>query len=200
MPLFQNQYVGHTASGETWMFSFWTNTGETIDSMHSLGVSWINTFWVGGYDALTTAAVGVDQVFTREIVPGTGGQIRVRESIVSLDGVAAGDALSADQCIVVSLRTDLANRRGRGRFYLPQPAESTSTVEGRISSATITALLSALAAAWNAITPITEPVVYSRTNRSFEVVQRYNVGDLYDTQRRRENKLVEARQSADMPF
>lgn len=200
MPLFQNQYVGHTDTGETWNFSFWTNTGETIDSMHSLGVSWINTFWTGGYDAFTTTGVGVDQVNTREVVPGSGGQVRLRESAVSLSGADAGDSMPADVAICVSLRTDLANRRGRGRFYLPQPAQSTSAADGRIASATITGILSALSAAFNGITPATEPVVYSRTNRSFEVVQRYNIGDLYDTQRRRENKLVEARQGQDMPF
>lgn len=200
MPLFQNQYVGHTDSGETWIFSFWTNTGETIDSMNSLGVSWINTFWTGGYDAFCTAGVGVDQVNTREIIPGDGGQVRLRQAPVALSGVATGDSMPADVAIVVSLRTDLANRRGRGRFYLPQPAESTGTTDGRIAQATIDGIISALTAAWSAITPATEPVVYSRTNRSFEVVQRFNIGDLYDTQRRRENKLVEARTGADVPF
>lgn len=200
MPVFQNQFSGNTASGETWSFSFWTNTGETIDSMHSLGVSWLNTFWVGGYDAFTTPSVEATLVQTREIVPGTGGQVRLRESAVTLAGVAAGDAMPADVSICISWRTDLANRRGRGRSYLPQPAESTSTAEGRVSPATITGIISAVTSAMSAITPATEPIVYSRVNRSFEVTQRFNVGDLYDTQRRRENKLVEARQGADIPF
>lgn len=199
MALYQLQYQGSTAAGETWNFSWWGSALETIDSMSTIAQDWISTFWTGGYDAFVTPDVTVDAVNVREIVAGTGGQVRLREAALSLAGVSASPALPGDVAIVVSLRTDLANRRGRGRFYLPQPAENAVGDEGRIDGAAVTAILSALQSAWNGTASSVDTVVYSRTNRTFENVVTYNIGDLFDTQRRRENKLLENRTSNVMP-
>ena len=43
------------------------------------------------------------------------------------------------------------------------------------------------------------PVIYSRTGRSFVNITSFDIGDLFDTQRRRENKLLEARSTSAMP-
>lgn len=199
MPLFQNQYVGQTTEGETWIFSWWGDSSDSIDAVHQSSIDWINTFWVGGYDAFVVPDVQVTAVNTREITVSDGGQVRLRESAVSLVGASTGATLGADVAIVVSLRTDLANRRGRGRFYLPQPADNTISIEGRVAASAVTGIISALTAAWNGSSATQTPVVYSRTGRQTNEVVTFNIGDLLDTQRRRENKLVESRTSASMP-
>lgn len=199
MALYQLQYGGHTASGETWNFSFWVDSVEALASTATAAEDWMNTFWTGGYDGLTTADVGVDVINTRQITESNGQQVALDENTVTLIGAATGNALPADVSIVTSLRTALANRSGRGRFYLPQPAASTSTTDGRLDALAQTALMSALTNAFGPMTPVWTPVVYSRTNRNTNVITTFNVGDLYDTQRRRENKLLEARSSAVMP-
>lgn len=199
MPLYQNQYTGQTVEGETWMFSWWGESASAIDTVHPTSVDWINTFWTGGYDAFCTAGVQVTGVNTREIVQGTGRQVRLRQSAVSLVGASVGATLGADVCIVVSLRTDLANRSGRGRFYLPQPADNTVSVEGRIAASAVTGIVSALTAAWTGVTTVQTPVVYSRVSAAVNEVESFDIGDLFDTQRRRENKLLEARSGAAMP-
>lgn len=199
MPMFKNEFEGSLDTGEQFIFGWWMDSSEAIDGAHTISQDWIAAFWTGGYDAFCTPGVEVTQVRTREVSPATGGQSRLRETVVSHPGVEPGDSMSPETCIVVSLRTDLANRSGRGRFYLPQPAEITNTAEGRISSGTVDGIVSALTNAWQAVSGLATPVVYSRTMGSHNDVVRFNVGDLYDTQRRRQNDLTESRSGADMP-
>lgn len=199
MPLYKNEYEGTLSTGEQFIFGWWMDSNEAIDGAHTISQDWIDTFWTGGYDAFVSTSVEVTQVRTREVTTGTGGQVRLRETSVSHPGVEAGDSMSPHTCIVVSLRTDLANRSGRGRFYLPQPAEITNTAEGRISSGTVSGIISALNAAWSGTSSLATPVVYSRTNSSTQNVVTFNVGDVYDSQRRRRNELTEARTSGSMP-
>lgn len=199
MPLYQHQYVGHTATGETWNFSWWADSTLGIEAEADAAVTWGSTFWLNGYDALTPASVGIDGVNVREITPATGLQIRLAERALELPGVAVGSALPADCAVVVSLRTDLANRRGRGRFYLPQPAVGTVTADGRITQTAVDAIIAVLGTAFTEYAALGNPVVYSRTNRQFTTITRMVVGDLFDTQRRRENKTLESRTSAVMP-
>jgi hypothetical protein len=102
--------------------------------------------------------------------------------------------------LVISLRTDISNRRNRGRFYLPQPAASQTTATGRVLADLITDLGASLAAAWSGYNTASDrPVIYSRTGRTTRNIVSFNVGDLFDTQRRRENKLLEARTTTAMP-
>jgi hypothetical protein len=102
--------------------------------------------------------------------------------------------------IVVSLRSPVANRTGRGRFYLPQPTTNALTAVGRLDETAQSTIVDALTAAWTQANAAGEnPVIYSRTQRATREITSFNVGDLFDTQRRRENALTENRVSAPMP-
>lgn len=198
MPLFQHRFGGHCASGDIFVFSWWSDSAGDIESVQNAAVTWATTFW-GGYDSLTTPDVGMDTVRTGLIDMATGQQQELAEDGVSLVGVAVGNALPADCAIVCSLRSNLANRRGRGRFYLPQPAASTLAADGRMATGINSDVADALLSAWQGFAGTGSPVVYSRVNRTTQVVTTFNVGDIFDTQRRRENSLVESRQSRTMP-
>lgn len=87
----------------------------------------------------------------------------------------------------------MATRAGRGRFYLPPLAVSTvadgrlsSTAQGTVSSA-VEAFLTSLGGA--SLTP----VVRGRSTHTSTPITRYDVGDVFDTQRRRRDKLIETR-------
>lgn len=201
MPLYQHRFHGHTAMGDIFVFSWWADSSRSTLAANTAAVAWLNTVWDGavansGYETLTTASVGVDRVTTGLINPLNGQQLELAEQTVNVPGTAAGNALPADVAIVVSLRTALANRRGRGRFYLPQPAASSLAATGKIAAAGITNLANALQSAWVTYNLGGHvPVVYSRTNRSVQAITSINIGDLYDTQRRRENAIAEVRQT-----
>lgn len=204
MALYQHRFQGVLPAGDIFVFSWWSESSVTIDTAQGVAVNWVTALWAGpgpgdGYASLCTAGVIVQRVSTGEITMATGQQQTLRETDVNLPGTAAGSALPGDVALVVSLRTQLANRSGRGRFYLPQPAASTLAADGKLAPAAQTDLADAAAAAWAASNTTLTPVVYSRTKRTTQTISSFNVGDLFDTQRRRENALTEVRTSRPMP-
>lgn len=204
MPLYQHRFQGVLPAGDVFVFSWWSDSSVTIDTAQGVAVQWVTDLWDppgagSGYASLCTAGVIVQRVTTGEITMATGQQQSLRETDVSLAGTAAGNALPGDVALVVSLRTALANRSGRGRFYLPQPAASTLTATGKLSPAAQTTLADAAAAAWTVANNTLNPVVYSRTRRTAQAINTFNVGDLFDTQRRRENAITQVRTSRVMP-
>lgn len=205
MPLFQHRYQGHLAAGDIFVFSWWSDTSLTIDTSHGNAVQWATDFFAGpggtdGYGAFTSTAVGIDRITTGEITTATGQQQSLRESVVTLTGDTVGTSLPQEVALVVSLRTALANRSGRGRFYLPQPSENATTDTGRLSGTAQTDIVAALDFAWGNSNAAGElPVIYSRTNRTTQAITSFDVGDLFDVQTRRQNSLTQVRVSEPMP-
>ena len=205
MPLYQHRFIGILASGDQFSFSWWSDNSLTIDSSHGNAITWAETLWNGqdtlpGYATLCSADVSIQRITTGEISPLTGQQQTLRESNVNIPGSAEANALPADVAIVVSLRSPVANRTGRGRFYLPQPTTDALTAVGRLDETAQSTIVDALLAAWTQANAAGEnPVIYSRTQRATREITSFNVGDLFDTQRRRENALTENRVSAPMP-
>lgn len=205
MPLYQHRFSGHTASNETFMYTWWANSIRSLADAQAAAVTWNSILWGGavagsGYEDHVTTNVGMDNVTTVTIDQATGLQSTRIDTGQSIDGVAAGVAMPADVALVISLRTAISNRRGRGRFYLPQPAVINLTADGRVIADLIADLGASLAAAWASYNTANDrPVIYSRSGRSIQNITSFNVGDLFDTQRRRENKLLEARTVTAMP-
>jgi len=204
MPLYQHRFSGHTASNETFMYTWWANSIRSLADAQTAALAWNALLWGGatagnGYEDHVTTNVGVDQVTTVTIDQLTGLQSTRIDTAQNLDGVVVGTPMPADVALVISLRTAIANRRGRGRFYLPQPATVNLTSDGRVIADLVTDLGASLAAAWASYNTANDrPVIYSRAGRTIQNITSFNVGDLFDTQRRRENKLFEARTATAM--
>lgn len=205
MVLYQHRFLGHTADGDNWMYSWWATSNRNLVDAQAAAVAWNAALWAGatatnGLEDHITAQVGNDSVTTVVVDVLTGLQSARLDTAQAIVGVAAGSALPADVALVVSLRSNLANRRGRGRFYLPQPAASQVTTNGRVLADFITDVGASLQAAWDTYNTATDiPVVYSRTARSTQPIVNFNIGNLYDTQRGRESSQIEARTTTTMP-
>jgi hypothetical protein len=204
MALYQNRFIGTLPEGDTFTFSWWTDSTQDLATVQAGNVQWAQDLWAGatdgaGLEDLLPSSCVLTTVRTGLITQETGQQQAVDEDTVNLPGVATGNSLPNDVALVVSLRTNLANRRGRGRFYLPSLVATTLTAAGRLDPTAQQNIVDSLANAWNGYTGIGDPVVYSRTQRTIEDVISFDVGDLFDTQRRRENKVAQSRISAQMP-
>lgn len=196
MALFKARVEASLPGGDTAVFGFWLDSGSgeqaVADAVADVMQNWLQT---QGLEALYTT----NTTFTQAIVGRYDSPISTQQSRadsdISLSGTvdpAVTPPLPGDVAVVCSLETNLANRRGRGRFYMPAPATDTVTNDGRLTTAARDTFHQGFVAAWNAIAFATL-LVASRANNSTETVTAVACGDLFDTQRRRENALSEAR-------
>lgn len=204
MALYNHRFIGHTAGGDTWLFSWWADSTSSLASVHGAASTWADDFWAGpagtnGYATVCAPEIGLDQVTTGLMDEATGRQLELAETAKAIVGTSVAGTNVADVAIVVSLRTTLANRRGRGRFYLPQPDNQEINLNGNMGTTRVVLLLDALNFAWGTYTITAAPVVYSRINRSTEIVTSFDIGNKYDTQRGRESGLAVTRSTRAMP-
>lgn len=180
-----------TTPGESWSFTLHAEGAlSTADAATAFGDA-LTAAWAGGMDDVTTADVDCTLASVAALDPATDGQLTRVEVVLALTGVATGEMLPFQCATVISLLSDSATRHGRGRFYLPPLA--VSTVDGGlISAAAITSLDTAWTAFFDSLnTDGVNPVIRNRTGHISTPVTGARVGNVFDTQRRRRNKLVE---------
>lgn len=205
MPLHLHRFIGTLAAGDQFSYGWHASGIRDIDLAHNAAILWNAALWNGatagnGYKDHVTAGTAMTSVITVEKNPATNTQSFRRETTQLIPGVAAGSAAGADTALCVSLRTEFATRAGRGRFYLPQPAVSNITATGRVAADLVGDIMASLNAAWAAYNTATDrPVIYSAIFHTITEVTDFDIGDLFDTQRRRENKVTEVRQRLPMP-
>ena len=199
--VFQHRYSGTLPGGDTWMFTWWATSGQSIDTVHNAGTTWASDFFgEPGVAALFPTTTTLTNVTTVQVTDATGLQTFRRDSGLALAGSNTSGALPGDVALVTSLRTALSNRSGRGRFYLPGPAkDQVPSADGRVEATAVTAILAGLTAAWTNYVATGAPVIYSRTLRTTTPVTSFDIGNLFDTQRRRESSMLETRVSNPMP-
>lgn len=193
MALFRHIAAG-TFPGEIWTFGIHSDGTLSPGDAADLWETNSRAFWSGIEDHICT-----DVEFTRattiQLDESDGSQITRRDREFTDPGTSADACLPFQVTAVVSLRTELATRRGRGRFYVPAMAVTaqdagrlTTTVQGDLADAAQT-MIQGLASG-GLVT-----VVLSRDTMNSEEVQTIDVGDVIDTQRRRRNALTEVRES-----
>jgi len=187
----------HTASG-TQMTGAWS---FTLHTEGSLSIGDANTAWS---DALTAGWVGsnlvedvyasdtvLDTASTAEINSATDGQMTRVTAAVSHAGSITGNPLPFQVAVVISLLTASATRHGQGRLYLPAPDVS-MCVDAQLSSTCLTNLDAGFTALFDSLnTDGLTPVVRNRSAHTSLTVTSARVGSVFDTQRRRRNKISE---------
>src|SRR5437899_1537166 len=202
MALYQHRFSGTLPAGDQFVFSWWANSTRTLAAAQVAALDWLTDFTGGGTGFASKVTDGVEftRVTTGDITLATGRQTALAEDVVVNAGTAAPPSLPQEVSTVVSLRTSLANRSGRGRFYLPPLASSKITNAGKLNLAVRTDIINALVAAWtNYNTAGNVPVVYSRRLRATNNITHFNIGHIFDVQTRRDNKLNTDRSTVSMP-
>lgn len=187
-----------TLPGETFSFGLHVD-GAGGDSAAAL-TAWttaIGDFWndvTDGVKSLFTADVVITGLDAAELDPVTGKQLSRSETGTTLTGTAAGEMLPHEVALVVSMRTALATRSGRGRFYLP-PLAVSKVDGGLVLAAAALQAVNGAALLVNTLQGAAYNPVILHPDQSTTPVNKVDVGNVFDVQRRRRNKLLEERQT-----
>lgn len=191
MALYRHRLEG-IFPGEAWSFGVYTDSTLSLTAMQSQWMTGITNAWAT-WGPLICTDVQATRATTVEVDPATGKQLTGQDDTRSDAGTSTATCLPFQCAPVVSLRTATLTRRGRGRFYVPSLAVDQVSA-GRLLPAAQTALADG---AEDLLTGLTSAggtvVIYHRDLGTTSVVTSLDVGDVIDTQRRRRNKLIEAR-------
>lgn len=188
----------HGPTAELAMYTLHCNSNLTLAGMMTAWLAALDDQWSGAghiLKGLMNTSVALDSATVVEREVATGKQLQRLDSTHLVAGTGVGTSLPSDIAECVSLRTNLPQRSGRGRFFLP-PIETGNVNAGKIAAAAQTIIADSAAALMSTLKAnACTPVLYSRTTHTTRNIVSLDVGNLFDTQRRRENKTIETRTS-----
>jgi len=194
MALYRHTLSG-AYTGESWSFGVHSEGNASLAAAQAAWNAGITAFFSVAYTATICADVTAVEAKTVELDPVTGSQLTGAVDPRNDAGTNVAECLPFQCAPVVSLRTATLSRRGRGRFYAPSLAVD-QVAAGRMVAGAQTALANSAEAMMNALQAAAlQPVIYHRDLGTTTNVVSLDVGDVIDTQRRRRNKLIEARTS-----
>lgn len=180
---------GPNPGGDVWNAGVHSNSAQSLAAVHAQFVTSITTFWSAATEAIFPAGERVTQLQTNQLDPVSGKNVAQANTTVSFVGTGAGSAMPPRVCTVVSLRTALPTRAGRGRLYLPAPIAAACDANGQLTAANAAVLATNFAAFCTGMTTIAPIVVYHTLTKSGTVVTSAAVNTVLGTQRRRTNKI-----------
>lgn len=196
MALYRHVASGTYPAGEVWSITLHTQGSPALPAAEAAFLAGINAAWTAGWNARYSTQMSVTGTATASLDPTTGKQISRVADVLALPGTAAGEPLPAQCALVVSLRTALATRSGRGRFYLPAMNVAVMT-GGHVAAASITATVAGAKALFDQLLGAgLQPVLLNSKTKATTVITSFDIGNIVDTQRRRRDKLVETRVSS----
>lgn len=205
MAFYRMTQQGHSLNGEIWNTTLHiehlANQGATLLTLCQEAVTLL---WQGpptpanSIQQLIPTTIGVDEIVVDEL-DGVGKNLHQNRGSLVLAGTNANDVLPYQCSVGYSTRTASPTRRGRGRGFLPVFAVDTA-VGGLLNPTAQAQVARAVKAMIDHINASVSfgCVVYHKTDGDGTYIESIDVGDVFDTQRRRRNQITETRISAVM--
>lgn len=194
MALYRHRLIG-IYPGETWSFGVHSQGNLSLAAAQAAWTAGIAALFTAVYAATLSTDVEAVEASTVELDPATGNQLSGTTDPRNDAGTSSSESMPYQCAPVVSFRTALMSRSGRGRIYAPSLAVN-QIANGRMIPAAQAALADGALGMLQALDNAGQaPVIYHRAAGNTTPITSLDVGDVIDTQRRRRNKLVEARTS-----
>lgn len=133
MALFRCTALGALPSGRNWSFRMHFTSGSSVTAVEAAWLTAMTAAWSTNanplkaiYPAGTTLETTKTEALGTVVFPGPPAVTKLLASAVSSDnpaiaGTSANPAMNDQDAIVVSLRSAVVGRHGRGRIHLPAP-------------------------------------------------------------------------------
>lgn len=180
--------------GDIYQFGFCLQHDSDISGLAGMVAGAFTTAYGTTQRADFNTGVTFDDVLVQELSEGTGAVVDAAVDSIGTAGTATVGMLSPQTSMCVSVLP--VSGIVRGRFYLPPMNQGTTSAAGRIGSSAVTRHGTALQAMFNDLGADSEPArlgIWRSTANQFQGSKGISIGDAWDTQRRRRNKLVESR-------
>lgn len=182
--------------GET--FNFGLHASGSAGDAGGAAAAWaaaLTLMWTDGTDGVEGhyfTGVAIDVAHAAELNDLNGRQVDAADVDAELPGTSAGEMLPHEVSLCVSTRGAAANRKDRGRFYLPPPVV-TDMATGLVGGAVCTRFANAAAILINSLQGAGFTPVILHPDFTDTPITEVSVGNVWDVQRRRRNKLIEVR-------
>lgn len=204
MTTFRCQATGTFAAGDIWQCGvhLQSDTGTIADAVDAAAAWWDGLFsgdgdTVEGYLSLMSPGTVYSEIVVTEIDEETDQNLGQAVAARGAGGTSESTTMPPTQVsIVVSLRTAVATRAGRGRFYLPTPSSGALSEDGTVDPDALVVVEGAAEYAWTqlaGVDPAFSLVIRHRALHTSTPVTAASLDTVFDIQRRRSNKIVGTR-------
>lgn len=197
------QFSGTLPGGEVWSCGIRNQavTGTPSQTILQTVATGASALW-STFHAVVNNAFGAGVVYdlvTARVISPAGVTVAQAEASPGTPTAGASAANKPNQCaVVVTLVSTLAGRQGRGRMYLPALG-GTITTAGRLGTTQRDSIADTAATLVDGLSDLSEAnyvasrmAVQSQVGPTASQVVTIRVGDVWDTQRRRRDGMVES--------
>jgi hypothetical protein len=180
--------------GDIYQFGFVLQHDSDISGLAAM----VAGAWTTAYGTTQRAdfntGVTFDDVLVQELSEGSGNVVDSAVDTIGTAGTASVGMLppQASMCVSVLPVSGIT----RGRFYLPPMNQGATTATGGIGSSKVTTHGNALKAFFDDLGADSEPArlgIWRTASNAFVASKGLSIGNVWDTQRRRRNKILETR-------
>jgi hypothetical protein len=196
MAIYRHKVQGVGEEGDIWITTMHSQGASSIDAVHGAWQTAVTDFITNTIGPMWNTHQSANLVQTDQIDPLTSKNLDQRVSTVNLVGTGTGSSPAQRNCVLLSERTNLPTRAGRGRMYWPSPDGSHYTNVGQFVAADMQTLANGWKTVMDAFRLTSIPIIWHKKFGNFDVIVRIEIPVNVATQRRRNNKIPPNYQSA----
>jgi hypothetical protein len=194
--IYLHKMSGPGSAGDVWISTLHTSGAANLATVHGAWSTFVTAIYNNALKTRWPVPTSITGLSTVALDPVTGRQTAVTSSGVALAGTAVGNQLSPRDSIVLSKRTALPTKAGRGRMYLPGPDSGHLSTTGLLIGTDASAIATAIGAALTTLKATSQPVIYHHATRTVDNITYIAVGQVLGSQSRRTNRVFNAYSTA----